>query len=85
MWSVNLFLKALRRLQRVTVHLGIPRPNDLLQRTVKDFTIKIHILARDLERAVLGPVDDDDGDDGGLDGSSSDSDGGAPPVATTST
>jgi hypothetical protein len=57
----------------------------LLQRTVKGFTFKIHILARDLERAVLGPVDDDDGDDGGLDGSSSDSDGGAPPVATTST
>jgi hypothetical protein len=45
-------------------------------------SFKINILARDLERGVLAPVDDDGGDDGNLDGSGADfgsgSDGGAP-------
>jgi hypothetical protein len=49
---------------------------------VKDFTSKIYILTGDLERGVLGPVDDEGGNDGGLDGS--DSDCGAPPAATIS-
>jgi hypothetical protein len=72
-----LFREAFNRLRRVAVHLGVPAPNDLLQRTVKDYAFKIHILAGDLERGVLAPVDDDDGDDGSFDG-------GAPPAATTS-
>jgi hypothetical protein len=46
---------------------------------VKDFAFKIHILAGDLERVVVGPVDVNSGDNGGLNGSGSDSDGGAPP------
>jgi hypothetical protein len=90
-WSVNIFCEAFNRLQWVTVHLGVPGPNDLLQRTVKDYTFKIQILAGDLERGVLDPIDDDDGDDGafddgddgGLDDSCSDSDGGAHPTTTT--
>jgi hypothetical protein len=96
MWLVNMFLEAFRRLRRVVVHLGVdvhlslPPPNDLLQRTVKDFAFKINVLSRGLERVVVGPDDDDDdsddggfdgGDDGSLDGSDSDS--GAPPAATT--
>jgi hypothetical protein len=82
-WSVNLFCEAFNRLQWVAVHLGVPAPNDPLQRTVKDYAFKIHILAGDLERGVLAPVDDDGGDDGSLDSSDSDSDDGAPPAATT--
>jgi hypothetical protein len=95
-WYVNMFLQAFRRLRRVAVELGLPQPNDLLQRTMRDCTYKIHDLARDLEGVVIGPHDDndDDGDvgsfngsdNGGLDGSSSgsDSDGEAPLAATTS-
>jgi hypothetical protein len=89
---MSLFNKAFVKLQKVAVHLGVRGPNDLLQRTVKDYAFKINILARDLERGVLAPIDDDDCDDGSLDGSGigsgsgsgSDSDGGAPPVTTTS-
>jgi hypothetical protein len=53
---------------------------------MKDFAFKIHDLAGDLERVVVGPDDDGDGNDGGFDsgdygsldvsGSDSDSDGG---------
>jgi hypothetical protein len=83
-----LFSDAFVKLQKVAVHLGVPVPNDPLQRTVKDYTFKINILIRNLERGVLAPVDDDDDDDdGSLNGSSSgsDSDGGAPLAVTTST
>jgi hypothetical protein len=87
-WSVNLFRDAFVKLQKVTVHLGVPAPRDPLQMTVKDYAFKINILVGDLERGVLAPVDDDNTDDDGLDGSGSvsgsDSDGGAPPAATTS-
>ena len=83
-WSVNLFREAFVRLRRVAVHLRVPVPNDPLQRTVKDYAFKIHILAGDLERGVLAPVDDDGSLDGSGSGSGSDSDGGAPPAATTS-
>jgi hypothetical protein len=87
-WSVNLFREAFNRLRQVVVHLGVPAPNDPLEMTVKDYAFKIHILAGNLERGVLAPVDNEDGDDGSLDGygsgSDSNSDGGAPPVATTS-
>jgi hypothetical protein len=87
-----LFREAFNKLRRVTVHLAVPRPNDPLHRPVRDYTFKIHILAGDLERGVLDPVDDDGGDDGvfdggddgGLDDSGSDFDGGAPRAATTS-
>jgi hypothetical protein len=48
---------------------------------VKDYIFKINILAGDLERGVLAPVDDNGGDDGSLD--SSGSDGGAPSAATS--
>jgi hypothetical protein len=48
----------------VAIHLGVPVPNDLLQRIVKDYALKIHILARDHERGVLARVDDNNGDDG---------------------
>jgi hypothetical protein len=55
---------------------------------MKDYAFKINILAGDLERGVLAPVDDDGGDNGSLDGSGygsdSNSDGGAPPAVTTS-
>jgi hypothetical protein len=34
---------------------------------MKDFTFKINILAEDLERAMVSPVDVDDGDDGSSD------------------
>jgi hypothetical protein len=48
-----------------------------------DYAFKVNVLAGELERGVLPPVNDDEG---GLDvsGSGSDSDGGAPPAATTS-
>jgi hypothetical protein len=58
---------------------------------MKDYAFEINVLVGDLERGVLGPVDDDGGDDGSLDvsgsgsgsdsDSDSDSDGGAPLVA----
>jgi hypothetical protein len=83
-WSVNLFHDAFVRLRWVAVHLGVPVPNDPLQRTVKDYSFKTNILAGELERGVLAPVDDDDDNDGSLDSSGSDSDSGAPPEATTS-
>jgi hypothetical protein len=81
-----LFHEAFVKLRKVVVHLGVPTPNHPLQMTMKDYTFKINVLVRDLERGVLAPVDDDGGDDGGLDvsGYSSNSDGGAPPAATTS-
>jgi hypothetical protein len=87
-----LFSDAFVKLWKVAIHLGVLGPNDPLQRTVKDYAFKINILAGDLERGVLAPVDDDDSNDGSLDGSGtgsssasdSDSDGGAPPAATTS-
>jgi hypothetical protein len=81
---MNLFHDAFVRLRRVAVHLGVPVPNDPLQRIVKDYAFKTNILAGELERGVLAPVDDDDGNDGSLDSSGSDSDSGAPPEATTS-
>jgi hypothetical protein len=68
-WSVNLFREAFNMLRQVVIHLGVPGPNDPLQRTIKVFAFKIHILAGDLERGVLDPVDDDGGDDGGFDDS----------------
>jgi hypothetical protein len=83
-WLVRLFSDAFMKLPKVAAHLGVPGPNDPLQRTVKDYSFKINILAGDLERGVLAPIDDGDSDDGSLDGSDSDSDGGAPPAATTS-
>jgi hypothetical protein len=67
MWSVNLFCEAFSRLRWVAVYLDVQGPNDPLQRTVKDFTFKIHIFAGGLERSVLGPDDDDNGDDGVFD------------------
>jgi hypothetical protein len=76
-WSVNLFRDAFVKLQKVTVHLGVPAPRDPLQMTVKDYAFEINILVGDLERGVL------DGSGSGS-GSGSDSDGGAPPAATTS-
>jgi hypothetical protein len=55
---------------------------------MKDYAFKINILAGDLERGVLAPVDDDGGDNGSLDssgyGSDSNSDSGASPAVTTS-
>jgi hypothetical protein len=55
---------------------------------MKDYAFNIHILAGDLERGVLTPVDDNSSDDGRLDGSgfgsSSVSNGGTPAAATTS-
>jgi hypothetical protein len=83
-WSVNLFHDTFVRLRRVVVHLGVPVPNDPLQRTVKDYAFKTNILAGELERGVLAPVDDDGCNDGSLVSSGSDSDSGAPPEATTS-
>jgi hypothetical protein len=71
-WSVNFMGDAFVRLRRVVVRLGVPIPNDPLQWTMKDHTFTIYILAGDLERGVLAPVDDESGDDGSLDGSSSD-------------
>jgi hypothetical protein len=79
-WAINLFREAFNKLRGVAVHLGVLGPNDLLERTMKDFAFKIHIVVRDLERSVLGLVDDD----GGLDGFGSDYDDGAPPTATSS-
>jgi hypothetical protein len=87
---VSWFSEAFVKLRNVVVHLGVPEPHDSLQRTVKDYAFKINILAGDLERGVLAPVDDDGSDDGSLDcsspgsGSGSDSDSGVPPAATTS-
>jgi hypothetical protein len=83
---VSLFNDAFVKLRMVAVHLGVQVLNDPQQRTVKDYALKINILAGDLERGLLAPVDDDGGEDGSLDGSGSDSDsnGGAPPTATTS-
>jgi hypothetical protein len=89
-WSVSLFSDAFMKLGTVAIHLGVPVPNDTLQRTVKDYAFKIYILFWDLERGVLDPIDHDGGDDGSLDGSGSgsssdsDSDGGAPPAVTIS-
>jgi hypothetical protein len=54
-WSVNLFCEAFNRLRQVAVHLEVPASNDLLQRTVKDYIFKIHILDGDLERGMLAP------------------------------
>jgi hypothetical protein len=89
-WSVSLFNDAFVKLRMVAVHLGVQVLNDPQQRTVKDYALKINILAGDLERGLLAPVDDDGGEDGSLDGSGSgsgsdsDSNGGAPPTTTTS-
>jgi hypothetical protein len=54
---------------------------------VKDYSFKINILAGNLERGVLAPVDVGSLDDSGTgfgSGSDSNYDGGAPPVVTTS-
>jgi hypothetical protein len=97
-WSVSLFSDAFVKLRKVVVHLGVPGPNDPMQRTVKDYAFKINILAGDLWRGVLAPAGDDSGDDSSFDGSGtgsgsdsgsssssdSDSDDGVPPAATTS-
>jgi hypothetical protein len=85
-WSVSLFSETFVKLRKVAVHLGIPKPNDPLQRTMMDYAFKIHILVVDLERGVLVPVDDGSLDGSGTgsgSGSDSDSDGGAPPAVTT--
>jgi hypothetical protein len=55
-WSVSLFSDAFMKLRKVAVHLGVPGPNDPLQRIVKDCTFKINILDADLERGVLVPL-----------------------------
>jgi hypothetical protein len=83
-WLVNLFRDAFVKLRKVAVHLGVPVPNDPLQRTMNDYAFKINILSWDLEIGVLAPIDNGGGDDGSLDGSGSGSDGGAPPATTTS-
>jgi hypothetical protein len=55
-WSVSLFSDAFVKLRKVDVHLGVPGPNDPMQRTVKDYTFKINILAGDLEREECSPL-----------------------------
>jgi hypothetical protein len=87
-FSVKMLYQAWQSLGKVVVHLGVQRPTNPLLTTVKDYALKVNVLAGQLEREVVPPVYDDD--DGGLDVSSSgsdsnsDSNGRAPPAATTS-
>jgi hypothetical protein len=40
-WSVSLFSEPFVKLRKVDVHLGVPGPDDPLQRTVKDYSFKV--------------------------------------------
>jgi hypothetical protein len=64
-FSVKMRHRDFLSLGKVTIHLGVQRPTDLMQTTMV-YAFKINVLAGELEKGMLYPVYDD----GGLDVSS---------------
>jgi hypothetical protein len=53
MFSVKMLYQAWQSLGKVAIHLRVQRPTDPLQMTVMDYTFKVNVLARQLEREVV--------------------------------
>jgi hypothetical protein len=55
-FSVKMLYQAWQSLKKMAVHLGVQRPPEPLQTTVMDYTFKVNVLARHLEREVPPPA-----------------------------
>jgi hypothetical protein len=51
-FSVKMLYQAWQSLKKMAVHLGLKRPPEPQQTTVMDYTFKVNVLARHLEREV---------------------------------
>jgi hypothetical protein len=54
-FSVKMLYQAWQSLGKVVVHLGVQRPTNPLLTTVKDYALKVNVLAGQLEREVVPP------------------------------